>query len=764
MAKPKHRPLLEAPHLGGRAYLEAHSFAADDFLANLLADMVEDTEGLALVAVGGYGRQQLYPKSDLDLVLLHKKRKDIAEIAEKIWYPIWDRGLKLGHGVFTVSEAVNTSKTELERATSFLTTRLIGGDDNLHDQLDERIVELWRKNRESMLDQLARSVHDRHTNSGEAAFQIEPELKEGKGGLRDIHSLIWAERAQEGFAYPFLEELRPHVDTLAAARVELHRLTGRPGNRVTLDDQDELAVALGYASGQDLMLRLAQAARRVAWNTDEAWDRWQRSRSRNRRMTDRTTITPELDIVAGWLELSVDPADDPTYLLVFAEHAARTGIPMGRVTLSRLAERGGPLPEPWSERCRRLFAELFMAGSAAIDVVEDLDQFGLMERLLPEWAAVRCRPQRNVLHTYTVDRHLCEAAVYSASLVDRVVRPDLLVVGTLLHDIGKGYPGDHTEVGVRLIKDIGTRMGYSRQDVGVLVDLCQQHLLLPDVATRRDLADPGTIRAVAAAVDSVEFLDLLAALTEADSVATGPATWGEWKAGLLRELVRRTTHLLKGGDLVEADGAFPTREILELMALGKRSIVAGKDRLTLVAPDEPGLLSRLAGVMAVSGLDVLEAQSYSDEKGMAANQIVVQHTSGAPVKWDAVGDLLERALNHRVALAARVAERARAYQKYQRRLSAAPPRRMVRVDNEISKLATVVDVHAPDSIGLLYRVTRTMSEFRLNITKAKVQTLGPEAVDSFYVTDADGLKLEQNVLDELEVAIRHAMEPPDANY
>lgn len=763
MAPVKYRSLLEAPHLGGRAYLRAHSFAADDFLANLLAEMVEDTEGLALVAVGGYGRQQLYPKSDLDLILVHNKRPDIAEIAQKIWYPIWDRGLKLGHGVFTVSEAVDISKTELERATSFLTTRLIGGDDELHAQFERKIVDLWHKDAEAMLDKLARSVHERQVTHGEAAFQIEPELKEGKGGLRDLHSLVWAELAQEGFSYPFYEEIRQHSETLAAARVELHRLTGRPGNRVTLDDQDEMAAALGYPSGQDLMLRIAQAARRIAWNTDEAWDRWQRSRSRNRRMTDRRSVTAQLDMVAGWLELSVDPADDPTYLLVFAEHAARTGLPMGRITLSKLAERGEPLPEPWPERARQLFAELFMAGSAAIDVVEDLDQFGLMERLVPEWAAVRCKPQRNVLHTYTVDRHLCEAAVYSASLVHKVVRPDLLVVGTLLHDIGKGYPGDHTEVGVRLIKDIGSRMGYSTQDVGVLVDLCQQHLLLPDVATRRDLTDPGTIRAVAAAVDSVEFLDLLAALTEADSVATGPATWGEWKAGLLRELVRRTTQLLDGGELVESEGAFPTAEILDLMATGQRTILASKDRLTLVTPDEPGLLSRLAGVMAVSGLDVLEAQSYSDADGMAANQIVVQHASGAPVKWDAVGEMVEKALNHRIALAARVDEKSRAYRKYKRRLSAAPPRRMVRVDNEISNVATVVDVHAPDSIGLLYRVTRTMAEFRLNITQAKVQTLGPEAVDSFYVTDAQGKKLDQNVLDELEVAIRHAMEPPDAS-
>ncbi len=200
-----------------------------------------------------------------------------------------------------------------------------------------------------------------------------------------------------------------------------------------------------------------------------------------------------------------------------------------------------------------------------------------MLRLLPEWEHVMCRPQRNVMHTFTVDRHLCETAANAAQLADRVTQPDLLVVGALLHDIGKGHPGDHTEVGMKLIATIAQRMGYSRDEVGVLVDLCRLHLLLPDVATRRDLSDLGTIRAVAAAVDSVEFLDLLAALTEADSIATGPSAWGTWKAGLLNELVTRTTAVLQGVEDVVAD-EFPTPELVEVLQLGERR-VTGKGSL-----------------------------------------------------------------------------------------------------------------------------------------------------------------------------------------
>ena len=625
-----------------------------------------------------------------------------------------------------------------------------------------------------MLAHLARTVSDRHSQRGDVAFQIEPHLKEGRGGLRDVHAMGWASRALPGFADDFLVDLAPDVDTLLEARVELHRLTNRPTDILTLDDQDGVADALGDPTSNELMLRLALAARRIAWCSDEVWMRWERRRTASASITctglslsvasPSVTDTSQLTIEGGLVGVrpGVDVSADPLLLLRLAVLSAETGLVIGRDSLARLARDGAEMDEPWPREARRLFAALFRSGRSAIRVVEDLDQFGLMERLIPEWANVLCHPQRNVMHTWTVDRHLCEAAANAAELADRVSRPDLLVVGTLLHDIGKGFPGDHTDVGVEVIGRIGERMGYSPEDVAVLVDLCRHHLLLPDVATRRDLSDPGTIRAVAAAVDSVPFLELLAALTEADSKATGPSAWGSWKAGLLADLVNRTARVLQGGSPREVAAAeFPDAEVTELMAAGRRVIDGGGTSFTVVVPDRPGLFTAMAGVLAVCGLEVLDAAAYSEdpEPGsgrtpMAACQFVLQPPQAGSVDWPRVIETAERALDSRLALQARVARKAREQSRYRRRMAAAPPRREVIIDNAISDGSTVVEVHAPDELGLLYRLTQVLRELRLDIRTAKVQTLGPLVVDSFYLQNGEGAKItDEELVAELHLAL-----------
>jgi [protein-PII] uridylyltransferase len=624
---------------------------------------------------------------------------------------------------------------------------------------------VWDTNRLELLSQLAESVQDRHERYGDAAFQIEPHLKEGRGGLRDVHALNWASAVSPGFADggmgDLVGDLGTEADVLLEARVELHRLMGRPGDVLTLDSQDEVAAAVGDNSGHELMVRLANASRRIAWSSDEAWSGWERRTGRTGRATNLGYPIPtEFGLVGGRIELteSVDPATDPFVVLRLAATAANANRTIGRASLQRIASAGAPLPEPWPAGSRELLAELLLAGRPAVGVIEDLDQFDIMSTIIPEWEAVRCRPQRNVMHTFTVDRHLCEAAANAAELVDRVTRPDLLVIGALLHDIGKGFPGDHTEVGMEVIARIASRMGFPDDEVGVLVDLCRHHLLLPDVATRRDLSDPGTISAVAAAVDSVDFLNTLAALTEADSIATGPSAWGTWKAGLLADLVDRTAYVLDGGALAEvAVSDFPTPELVAAMAEGAQ-VLEGKDTtFTVVARDESGLISRIAGVLALSGYDVLDALAHSGE-GMAACVFTLQPPTSGRVDWEQVVDNAARALDGRMALTARVRQRANDYHRYRRRLSATPPRHDVVIDNEISDVATVVEVHATDTVGLLFWITQALAELRLGIRSAKIQTFGPQAVDSFYVCDAFGRKLDdRDLLRELDLAVREAV-------
>ena len=305
------------------------------------------------------------------------------------------------------------------------------------------------------------------------------------------------------------------------------------------------------------------------------------------------------------------------------------------------------------------------------------------------------------------------------------------------------------------------------EDVAVLVDLCRHHLLLPDVATRRDLSDPGTIRAVAAAVDSVPFLDLLAALTEADSKATGPSAWGSWKAGLLRELVARTAAVLDGESPTDvAIAEFPDARVTELMTGGRRVLEGRGTTFTVVEPERAGLFSTMAGVLAVCGLEVLDAAAFSEDVDpadgatgasavpMATCQFVLQPPQSGDVEWDRVVSTAERALDGRLALQARVTRKAREQSRYQRWLSADPPRRQVIIDNTISDASTVVEVHAPDQLGLLYRLTQVLRELQLDIRTAKVQTLGPQVVDSFYLQDASGSKLvDTELLSELRLAL-----------
>lgn len=755
--------IFEDPDLQGWEYVRAHTEAADKWFHELFTAAVKDTKlaerDAALIAIGGYGRGELWPYSDLDVVLVHRGSSEIATVAERLWYPVWDRGVKLGHGVFTVKESIKLAQGELDHATSLLSCRLVAGDASLCREMSEGTVTLWKKNSSDFLAQLNVRIKERHRQGSDVAFTIEPQLKEGRGGLRDLQALAWAERALPGFASVPLKDLAAEEQLLVEARVELHRLRGRAGDVLSLDDQDGVAEALGDKDGQALMYRLALAARRIAWYSDDAWRRWERKQNRARRLRRTKPISDQLELVESQIELRQDiaPASDELLVLRVAEAAARTGHSIGRTTLARLQNESVDLAVPWSAKARDLFAGLFLAGKDAIAVVEDLDHFGLMTRLLPEWEQVRGKPQRNVLHTFSVDRHLVEAAANASALAEDVVRPDLLVIGALLHDIGKGLPGDHTEVGMELIGRMGTRMGYPTSDVGVLVDLCRHHLLLPDVATRRDISDPGTIRAVAAAVRSEDFLFLLAALTQADSIATGPSAWGSWKAGLLQDLVARTSHVLAGGEIDEVTPEFPGEQLTALMATGERSITGRGTTLTVVATDTSGMFGRVSGVLAMTGLEVLDAAAFSGE-GMSTCQFVVQEPHSGPVDWDKVCVLVERALDSRLALSARVTKRAQAYGRYRRRLAAEPARRLVVVDNSISEVATVVDVHAPDTIGLLFRLARAMNELELDIRSAKAQTLGPEAVDSFYLVKRDGHKIDdEELLKELEMAFLEAM-------
>jgi [protein-PII] uridylyltransferase len=384
--------------------------------------------------------------------------------------------------------------------------------------------------------------------------------------------------------------------------------------------------------------------------------------------------------------------------------------------------------------------------------------------VLPEWEPVRCRRQHNPYHRFTVDRHLLEATALATELAPRVSRPDLLLLGAWLHDLGKGYPGDHTVVGVELMERIAPRMGLPQPDVDVLVRLVRDHLLIADAATRRDIQDPATLTTVADAVCDRQTLELLAALTEADSKATGDSAWSEWKASLISELVDGVARVLEGQAPAQRDDELaPDLVALAASARGGVLVRGGDDgRVVIVAPDRPGLFCQLSGLFAIQGLDVLAADLRSTDgsadgstsASTAVDVFDVRPERGDEYDWARFAANLDKVLDGRLALAPRIAQRAQAYRTAPQRRAGNAIATEVTVHNDASKTASVVEIRSVNAIGVLYHLARAFLDLQLDVRHAKVQTLGDEVVDSFYVVDRHGKKITADEqLGELQRAV-----------
>lgn len=772
--------LLEDTALVGRAFIDRYTALVDAWVqARFTTAAGPPSDGMALLAIGGYGRRELCPGSDLDLLLVHRGNRAVDGIAEELWYPMWDAGLHVGHAVRTPDEAIDLARADLDSATALLTARHLAGDAALSRSLAASAEVSWRRGAATSAGALRASVVARHAAKGEVAFLLEPDLKVGRGGLRDVQALAWLEALLPGELAFDHAAVAGAYEHLLAMRVELHRRNRGRGDVLLLQEQDAVAAALGLDDADALLAEVAGAARTITWNADEVWEQIDgrrigalsgRPRRFGRRQRGDRGTPPAADgveVSGGRMSLPAGAEVDGSPEAVFdlAASTAERGLRLGRDTLVRLAGAWKGVADPWPARAREAFLRLLLSGPGLVPVMEDLDQHGLWVALLPEWQRVRNRPQRNAYHRFTVDRHLVETCAGVAAVAGRVARPDLLALAALFHDIGKGGAGDHSIRGAGLAAQIVRRMGLPAADEKTVETLVRHHLLLPEVATRRDLADPATIAHVVAIVGDGATLAALAALAEVDGLATGPAAWSTWKAQLIADLVRRVHARLVG----EADdGApvddFPTPPEQALLAARRRCILTEGSVLTVVAPDRPGLFSRVAGVLSLHGLQVLGAGARSDDAGWALERFNVATagagrgwTSRPEERWDAVRADLDRVLAGRLALHARVAERARAYRPAGGGDAGVPAR--VVVDNDASDVATVLEVHAPDSVGLLYRITAALADLELDLRTARVATLGDHVVDVFYVRDAAGAKVtDTDHLAEVERAVLFAIE------
>ncbi len=730
----------------------------DSWLAGVFSASHPLADGVCLVAVGGHGRKELAPGSDLDLVLLHRiDPRRAAVIAQELWYPIWDSGISLDHSVRTIAEARRLASEDIKVILGLLDMRVIAGDAVIAEQLKKAVVADWRATAPKRIDELRALVDQRRERFGELANMLEPDLKEAYGGLREATVL----RALAASRITDVTNLQwqDSIIVLQNIRDALHQVSQRNGDRLLLQEQDAVAAAMEMSDADELLRQVYAAARVIAYTSDTTWHRVLRATSRGPRpglrrlkktTPQRVPLTEGVVIEAGEAVLAIQarPENDPGLLLRAAAAAAQAGIPLAPHTVSRLAhERTAALK--WNQSTRDDFLSLLGAGKATLPVWEALDQLDVISELIPGWNVLRSAPQRNALHKFTVDRHLVECVIQASALTRKVDRPDLLLLAALFHDFGKAREGDHSDVGAALTAGVLQGMGFPQEDIDVVVVLVQHHLLLAETATRRDLDDPATVTFITERITDSQTLDLLAALTEADSIATGAAMWSTWRQSLIKELVRRSHATIAGRPLPEQ----PQLTQDQLVAIEQPGIwvvmneVADGHELTLVAPDRIGLLATVAGVLAVHQLEVRAAKVMT-VNGRAVQVWNVHPMFGELPRMDALTDQLRRAIDGNFDISERLRKRDEAYRPS---VQAAAP--VVDIVENASEHTSILEVRAHDAPGLLYRVTRAIAATDAAIMGARVSTLGSDAVDVFFLVDRAGNPLTEQHADAVKVTV-----------
>ncbi len=732
--------LIGREDLIGRAWTKAFTKGVDAWLTGLLPSAGR----VALVAVGSYGRQELCPYSDLDVIFLHAGLKRVEDVASEVWYPIWDSGVGLDHSVKTTREAIAVARTDLRAMLGLVDVRYIAGDKGLAAELGSKVNALWQRDWKKFLPEISISMKSRHNSSGELAFLLEPDLKESKGGLRDftIYSALLRARSFDAIPEPNLMEAS---ECILASRVELHRRANKAEDRLLLQEQDQVAASLGYGDADQLMMQVSESGRRIGYSV-AGLARYDRA-PKPKVTPSQLTRNPKVRYSVREGELAVEVPEDARLgvadVLEIASLAAHLMLPISTGSLIGIRDRIDYSGQPWPEGAVSQLVSLLGTGKEAIDAIESLEHVGIFSILFPEWPMVRSKPQRNAYHRFTVDRHLLEAASNASKFRREVHRPDLLLLGALLHDIGKGVSGkDHTEAGIELLVPIATRLGLSERDREVLVKLIEHHLLLADMAMRRDVTDPSTVERVATAVGDVETLELLWRLTEADSLATGPAAWSHWKEALIVELVEGVKAYLAGDRVDSGVSKYDSEFLDELVASSGEGCAVSirPEGLFVAAPDRPGLFAAVTATLSMVGFSIVAADVFN-HNGVAVEAFQTFSEWADESNWERFRRELPKAISKPEEIEKKLGERRKHYRKRQYAAESVqlPPKVVIEAD--ASERATVVEVWGPDRIGLLHELTRTIAESGLDIRHAKVLTMGDDVIDTFYLVDSDGSRI-----------------------
>jgi [protein-PII] uridylyltransferase len=832
---------LRAAHLGGASgqqSVAAYSGFMDGFLGTLYRLAVDDAKreglvpsSLVLVALGGYGRGELHPLSDLDLMLIYDGEMGpyVQRVTQGLLYALWDLGLQVGHAVRSLPDCLAMARTDFPSRTSMQQARFLLGDRRLFNRFRKVLAEnVYQKDFAQFLETTLTERDQRYRKFGGSPYMGEPNVKESAGGLRDIHTAMWL--ASTKFGTRTLRELadkrlingREQKTTdealtfLWRVRNELHFLSGHKNDVLSRDIQPQIAKNFGY-TGDELSLPVEKfmrdyylharvihrVSRRLIARCRETLSR----RATVQRRLRQAALADGLIVLDEQLHLAQPDGrafhEEPLRLLKVFWHSHHLGFELA-VDVERAIEDSLELIDDAfraSPEARDLFLGICRSWGRTAQTLREMHELGVLGRYLPEWGALTCLVQYDVYHKFTVDQHSLIAVQNlealapgqspdsegNAQVVSELERPGLLMLGMLLHDIGKGKGHGHVAKGIPLVEALAARMGLPPEDADKVIFLVAHHLTMSHIAQRRDIDDPKTIETLALVCQTPERLRMLYLLTCADMRAVGPGVMTGWQAQILWDLYARVLARLTGGQRER-----PTREgVAQRVAEAMRGDVArtavaahlallsdrylattspqriaahlrlldrladgvlatelfhhpdlGSSELVVATRDVPGLFSLIAGTLASQGINILSAQIHTRADGIVLDTFQVNDPFGEAVteeaRWRRTLEALRRVLRGETSVEDLLARRRAVHPTGEG--VAGPPK--ISVDNQISDSRTVVEVKCPDRVGLLYVITRTLSGQGLDIVSARIATEIDQAYDTFYVTDRHGRRLE----------------------
>jgi [protein-PII] uridylyltransferase len=835
----------EAGAMHGLAAANALS-AIQDVLIQVLYDFATkhfyyaqnptQAERLVIVATGGYGRGQMAPFSDVDLLFLRPYKQTAwgESVIEFILHMLWDLGLKVGHATRSLAECVRLARQDSTIRTALLEARYLWGEHALFENLRKTFwSEIAAKTGQEFVEAKLGERKQRHLRQGESRYLVEPNVKDGKGGLRDLQTLYWigkylyrVDDAADLVAHGVFTADEYKMFLAAEAflwdvRCQLHWLVGRAEERISFDVQPELARRLGFEG--DSPRRAVEAFMRAYFRVAKDVGDLTRIFCAALEMQNKKKRPSLTRLLPGFLKPRSGTEDfyvengrlnaqanafrgDPVNLIRIFHTADAKGVDVHPDALRTITRSLDLIDETLRNdpEANRLFLEILTSRRDPERTLRWINEAGVLGRFIPAFDHAVGLMQFNMYHHYTVDEHLIRAVgniaaidrgelkadhPVSSDIIKRIKSREALYVAILLHDIAKGLPGDHSAVGATIAETLGPRFGLSPADTAAVSWLVRNHLVMSDTAQKRDIADPKTVRDFVAAVQSPEMLRLLLVLTVADIRAVGPGVWNGWKGQLLRELYYEAEALMSGGDAMPARAAridatkarlaarladLPAEQreralsrhydsywlaFNEAMLDHNARLAVGADargellalsaesddfravtEIVVYTPDHPGLFSKLAGAIAVSGGSIVDAKAFTTTDGFALDVFSVQDAEGGPfgdpARVERLRATIAKVLSGEIRPRNALAQRAR-----KTRASAFNVQPRVVIDNDASTTATVLEVEGLDRQGLLYDVTHAIFESGLSISSAIVATYGERAIDVFYVRDGFGHKI-----------------------